>query len=492
MLRAGTKMQTLNRKNFNKNKYPTSIMQFGEGNFLRAFVDWQIDKLNEQTGLNAGVAIIRPIDYDSLPLLNTQDGLYTCIIRGINEQNKAVSEQRIISCVNEEIPVYKEFDNYLKLAENSDLKVIFSNTTEAGIEYIPEDKLSDTPAKAFPAKLTQWLFHRFKHFNGASSSGMIIIPCELIDYNGEKLKEIVLQYSQLWDLPSEFVNWLNEHNHFCSSLVDRIVTGFPRDEHQALQQQCGYYDNFMVTAEYFHLFVIQGPQHLADVLHLEGSDLNIKVVDDIAPYKQRKVAILNGAHTAMVPLAYMANIDSVGEALASPLLEKYVTKLIFDEVIPTLSLPKEELQIFANDVLNRFRNPYICHLLMSISLNSMTKFKTRLLPQLEQYISDYKTVPPLIATALAGQILFYRGERNGDKIELADSPKWLALFNEQWQQHQQGSITTNELVSSVLAANWHWDKDLNEIAGLTDKVTEQLSLMLSSSVEQTLVNLLES
>ncbi|WP_421420191.1 tagaturonate reductase (plasmid) [Pseudoalteromonas lipolytica] len=479
-------MYTLNRKNVNKNKYPTTIMQFGEGNFLRAFVDWQIDKLNEQTGLNAGVAIIRPIDYDTLPLLNTQDGLYTSIIRGINEQGESVSNERIISCVNEEIPIYKEFDKYLQLAESEDLKLIFSNTTEAGIEYISEDSLTDKPAKAFPAKLTQWLFHRFNHFNGASDRGMIIIPCELIDYNGEKLKEIVLKYCQLWDLPSEFVSWLNEHNYFCSSLVDRIVTGFPRDEHQHLQEQFGYYDNFMVTAEYFHLFVIQGPQHLADVLCLEGSDVNIKIVDDIAPYKQRKVAILNGAHTAMVPLAYMANIDSVGEALASPLIEKYASKLIFEEIIPTLSLPKDELQVFANDVLNRFRNPYICHLLMSISLNSMTKFKTRLLPQLEQYIVDNKTVPALIATAIAGQILFYRGERNGQPIELSDSPEWITLFKSIWQQHQDGAITLKELVSSVLGAEWHWEKDLNELTGLTDLVTEQLNSMLTTSVEETL------
>jgi len=187
-----------------------------------------------------------------------------------------------------------------------------------------------------------------------------------------------------------------------------------------------------------------------------------------------------------VPLAYMANIDSVGEALASPLIEKYVSKLIFDEIIPTLSLPKDELQVFANDVLNRFRNPYICHLLMSISLNSMTKFKTRLLPQLEQYIVDNKTVPALITTAIAGQILFYRGERNGQPIELSDSPEWITLFKSIWQQHHDGAITLKELVSSVLGAKWHWDKDLNELTGLTDLVTEQLNSMLTTSVEETL------
>lgn len=479
-------MQQLNRKNFNKNNYPTKIMQFGEGNFLRAFVDWQIDILNETTDLNAGIAIIRPIDYDALPLLNVQDGLYTSIIRGLNEAGEAVAEHRIISSVNEEIPVYKEFAKYMALAENPELKMIFSNTTEAGIEYIDTDKLTDAPAKAFPAKLTQWLHHRFEFFNGSSDSGVVIIPCELIDYNGEKLKEIVLQYCQLWQLSDTFVSWLNNDNDFCSTLVDRIVTGFPRDEHAELQEKLGYLDNFMVTAEHFHLFVIQGPDHLADLLCLEGSELNIKIVDDISPYKQRKVAILNGAHTAMVPLAYMANIDSVGEALAEPLFERYLTALISNEIIPTLDLPKDELQAFANDVLNRFRNPYIHHLLMAISLNSMTKVKTRLLPQLLTFVESKKTVPPMMAMALAGQILFFKGERNGEKIALSDSEQWLELFNTLWTSYTNKEIDITKLVSEVLGAQWHWEQDLNSVPGLTAQVSESLQAMLDQGVSAVL------
>ncbi|KTF17830.1 tagaturonate reductase [Pseudoalteromonas sp. 10-33] len=479
-------MKALNRKNFNKNKYPTKIMQYGEGNFLRAFIDWQIDKLNETTQLNAGVAVIRPIDYDALPLLNVQDGLYTTIIRGLNEQGESVADHRVISSINEEIPVYKEYSRYMKLAENPDLKIIFSNTTEAGIEYIDTDKLDDAPAKAFPAKLTQWLFHRFNHFNGSTEHGMVIIPCELIDYNGEKLKEIVHQYCQLWQLPNEFIQWLDNANHFCSSLVDRIVTGFPRDEHQQLQESLGYLDNFMVTAEYFHLFVIQGPQHLAQLLCLEGSDLNIKIVDDISPYKQQKVGILNGAHTALVPLAYMANIDSVGDALAEPLFEQYLTKLIFDEIIPTLDLPEDELKRFANDVLNRFRNPYICHLLLAISLNSMTKFKTRILPQLLTYAKTRQALPNMMALALAGQILFYRGIRNNEKIALTDAPQWLEVFDTIWQDFDKNTLSLEQLVSQVLGATWHWETNLNDIPALTDTATTHLRNMLTNGVADTL------
>lgn len=466
-------------------------MQFGEGNFLRAFVDWQIDILNETTDLNAGIAIIRPIDYDALPLLNVQDGLYTTIIRGLNEQGEAVANARIISSINEEIPVYKDFAKYMALAENPALKMIFSNTTEAGIEYIETDKLTDAPAKAFPAKLTQWLHHRFEFFNGSTDSGVVIIPCELIDYNGEKLKEIVLQYCELWQLSDEFVNWLADANDFCSTLVDRIVTGFPRDEHQQLQAEFGYLDNFMVTAEHFHLFVIQGPKHLAELLHLEGSDLNIKIVDDISPYKQRKVAILNGAHTALVPLAYMSNINAVGEALADPLFERYLESLIFNEIIPTLDLPQDELKAFANDVLNRFRNPYIHHLLMAISLNSMTKFKTRLLPQSLKFVESQKAVPTMMTMAIAGQILFFKGERNEEKIALSDSEQWLALFAKLWTGYNNKLININELVRGVLAAHWHWGQDLNEINGLTEQVSVHLEAMLTFGVANVLTQTLE-
>lgn len=465
-------------------------MQFGEGNFLRAFIDWQIDHLNEFNNLNAGISIIRPIDYDGLPLLNSQDGLYTTIVRGIDERGESVESVRIIGCVNEEIPIYKAFDQYMALAESSELKVIFSNTTEAGIEFIDSDKLDDAPAKAFPAKLTQWLYHRFQFFNGAADAGLMIIPCELIDYNGEKLKEIVLRYSQLWNLGDEFNQWLTQANHFCSTLVDRIVTGFPREEHAQLQEKFGYEDNFMVTSEYFHLFVIQGPKELEEVLHLKGSDLNILVVDDIYPYKQRKVAILNGAHTALVPLAFMAGLDAVGEAMDDSLFSVYVEKLMFSEIIPTLDLPKDDLESFANDVIKRFKNPFIHHLLLSIALNSMTKFHTRVIPQLLKYVEKNGQVPPLMASALAGQILLYRGLRNGQKVELTDTPKWMSEFEQLWQQFNQQKLTAKELVSQVLSASWHWEQDLTDIPGLVDKVSTTLDSFLAQGVRRTLTNTL--
>lgn len=250
-------MKTLNRRDFPGAQYPERIIQFGEGNFTR-FVDWQVDLLNEHTDLNAGVVIVRPIDSDFPPSLSTQDGLYTTIIRGLNEQGEAVSDARLIRSVNREINVYREYDAYLALAHNPDIRFVFSNTTEAGISYHAGDKFADAPAVSYPAKLTRLLFERFSHFHGATDKGWIIIPCELIDYNGDALQELVLRYAQEWELGAEFVAWLNTANTFCSTLVDRIVTGYPRDEVASLEAELGYHDSFLDTAEHFYLFVIQG------------------------------------------------------------------------------------------------------------------------------------------------------------------------------------------------------------------------------------------
>ncbi|WP_432460500.1 tagaturonate reductase [Agarivorans sp. QJM3NY_25] len=479
-------MNTLNRAQFEAKQYTTRVLQFGEGNFLRAFVDWQLDILNHQTDLDAGVAIVRPIDTDFPPLLNQQDGLYTTVIRGLNEDNQAVEETRIISSVNQELSVYQNYDEYLALAKDPNIQFIFSNTTEAGIAYNQQDKFTDTPASTFPAKLTCWLHARYLAFSGASDKGLFIIPCELIDYNGDKLKEIINQYIELWDLGSEFSSWVNEANTFCSTLVDRIVTGHPRDELASLEQKLGYHDQFMVTAEYFHLFVIQGPQALAEALKLEGQALNIKIVDDIKPYKERKVAILNGAHTAMVPVAYMSGIDTVGEAMQDQQLSKFVESLLSEEVIPALSLEKDELQAFADAVINRFKNPYIQHQLTSIALNSMTKWQTRLLPQLLTNAERNGKAPKLMSFAFAAQLLFYRGLRDGQSIPLNDDQHWLDLFSEQWQAVDSGQSTAAELVSKVLAKEKSWGQDLNQVPQFAQQVTAYLTAMLTAGTSAAL------
>ena len=300
----------LNREKLNLAKYPERIIQFGEGNFLRCFVDWQIDILNKETDFNSGVVVVRPINYDTVPLLDTQDGLYTAIIRGINEKGEVVKDYKIISSVNREIPVYKEFDEYLKLAHNPEMRFIISNTTEAGIVYSDKDKYEDRPQNTYPAKLTRLLHERFVAFNGDMTKGFILMPCELIDYNGEELKKIVLKYADLWKLGEEFKKWLIEGNIWCSTLVDRIVTGYPHAEKEELKKELGYEDRFMTTGEYFYLFVIQGPKDiLTKELKLDKVNLNILITEDLKPYKMRKVGILNGAHTSLVPVAYLYGIE---------------------------------------------------------------------------------------------------------------------------------------------------------------------------------------
>ncbi|MEM0671915.1 tagaturonate reductase [Dickeya oryzae] len=479
-------MQTLNRRDFPGRRHPDRVIQFGEGNFLRAFVDWQLDLLNEHTDLDAGIVVVRPIDTDFPPALDTQDGLYTTIIRGLNEQGNAVREPRLIRSVNREINVYRQFDEYLALAHDANIRFVFSNTTEAGISYHADDKLTDTPPASFPAKLTRLLFERFNHFNGAADKGWVLLPCELIDYNGEKLKELVLRYAAQWALPAAFITWLNEHNTFCSTLVDRIVTGYPRNEVDALQQELGYQDTFLDTAEYFYLFVIQGPQWLADELRLNQLKLNVRIVDDIKPYKERKVAILNGAHTALVPVAFLAGLDTVGESMNDAQIGKFVETTIAEEIVPVLDLPHEELMSFAEAVLSRFRNPFIQHQLLSIALNGMTKFRTRILPQLLTYRERHNALPKRLTFALAALIAFYRGERNDDRYPLQDDAHWLERYEVLWSGVRAGTTSLAQVVNAVLSDAEHWEQDLTLVPGLAALVTEQLQAIVERGMRDAL------
>jgi tagaturonate reductase len=475
-------VKSLNRRDFPGASYPERIIQFGEGNFLRAFVDWQIDLLNEHTDLNAGVTIVRPIDSDFPPSLSEQDGLYTTLIRGLNEQGEAVSDARLIRSVNREINVYRQYDEYLKLAHNPDIRFVFSNTTEAGISYHAGDRFEDAPAVSFPAKLTRLLFERYSHFDGAQDKGWVMIPCELIDYNGDALRELVLRYAREWNLAEGFIRWLNDANTFCSTLVDRIVTGYPRDEAEQIEQQLGYRDTFLDTAEHFYLFVIQGPKSLAQELRLDKLALNVLIVDDIKPYKARKVAILNGAHTALVPVAFMAGLDTVGEAMSDAQICAFVEKAIRDEIIPVLDLPKEELLSFAQAVTGRFRNPYIRHQLLSIALNGMTKFRTRILPQLLAAQQANGKLPARLTFALAALIAFYQGERGGESYPLQDDAHWLERYGQWWPAYRDGQMGVRSLVEQVLGDKAHWECDLLAVPGLVDQVTVNLEAILSKGM----------
>ena len=473
----------LTREELNLPKYGEKVIQFGEGNFLRCFFDWQLDIINKNTDLNAGVAVVRPIDFDAVPLLDTQDGLYTAIIRGINESGEVVKDYTIISSINREIPIYKNFQEYLQLAHNPEMRFIVSNTTEAGIAFSAEDKYEDAPQSTFPGKLTRLMHERFVTFNGDMTKGFILMPCELIDYNGEELRKMVLKYADLWNLGEDFKNWLINGNIWCSTLVDRIVTGYPRGEKEELTKELGYEDNFITTGEYFYLFVIQGPKDiLTKELKLEGLNLNILIVDDLKPYKMRKVGILNGAHTAMVPVSYLYGIDTVREAMENDDIRNFIELAIDEEIIPALDMDEKELKEFKDAVVNRFKNPYVKHMLMDISLNSMAKYKSRILPQVLETYKRTGKLPKKLLFSLAALIRFYKGVReNGDAIQLRDDRHHLDMYADLWQESNYENI-----VKSVLGLENHWDMDLNSVEGMTELVAKYLENIDKNGVKKAL------
>jgi tagaturonate reductase len=442
---------------------PIKILQFGQGDFMRGFFDWQVDLLNERTGLNAGIVIVRPRGGSAAPLLDTQDGLFTVLVRGLDDTGAPVEQYRTVTCVQREIDPATMYSDYLALAANPDLRFIVSNTTEAGITTNDTDRRDDAPPLTFPAKLTQWLYARYRAFDGAADKGVVLLPCELIDKNGAALKAALLHYARLWALPPGFAGWLDSACTFCNTLVDRIVTGYPSADAARIEADLGYADPFLVAAEYYYLFVIEGPAWVGAALHLDGAGLNIKLVDDITPYKKRKVGILNGAHTTLVPVALLAGLASVGEAVDDAQVGAFLRAAIADDIIPALDMDRAELDAFAADVLRRFRNPAIDHRLAAIALNSWSKFAARVLPQLLRYAELHDgRLPPRLVLAMAATMVLYRG----GTIELADDPATLAWFRAGWTRVTAGAWTLADLAAGWLAHAPLWGRDLNAVPGL--------------------------
>jgi tagaturonate reductase len=382
-----------------------------------------------------------------------------------------------MNSISRGINPYRDYNEYLKLAENPEIRFIVSNTTEAGIAFDENDKLNEGCQKSFPGKLTALLFERFKAFNGANDKGLIIIPCELIDRNGEKLKEIVFKYAEIWNLGQDFVNWINDANTFCCSLVDRIVPGYPRDTIDEITAELGYEDKLVNVGEIFHLWVIEGPQAIKDELPIEKAGLNIKVVDDMTPYRTRKVRILNGPHTAMVPVAYLYGLETVGESVDHEVIGKFVHDVIYDEICETLDLPHAELVEFSDAIIERFQNPYVKHYLMSIALNSMSKYKTRDLPSVTEFLKRKGTLPKKLVFSLASLIEFYKGKRGEETINLADDDDILELYKGVWSSCDGSEEGLRNVVTQVLAYEKNWGMNLNEIPNLTDEVAKYLILI---------------
>ncbi len=469
--------------------YPEKVLQFGEGNFLRAFVDWMIDKANREGIYQGSIVLCQPIEKGLKDMINAQDGVYTLAMRG-SENGKAVENIEVITSVSRCINPYedKDYDALMDLAKSPDLEVVVSNTTEAGIAYHAGDKLTDRPPVSFPAKVTAFLYERYRAFDGAADKGLLFLPVELIDNNGAELKRIVLQYADEWDLGDGFVNWVENANEFTSTLVDRIVTGYPRDEVNYFEEKLGYKDNIIDTSELFNLWVIEGDKKWADKLPVHRTDAHVIWTDDVKPYKKRKVRILNGAHTSTVLAVYLAGFDIVMDFMKDDTFRTFMNDVIYKEVIPTLDLPKKELEDFAAAVNDRFANPYIKHKLLDISLNSCSKFNARCLPSLLGYVEEKKELPKCLTFSLAAFIKFYQGEmkdgaytgtrKDGTTYPIRDDADVLEFFSDIWSR-----LDADGIAQAVLSKTEFWSgKDLTEVPGLKDAVAGYLKEMETEDV----------
>ena len=426
-----------NIKEFQKPVRQVRVIQFGEGGFLRGFVDWMLQKMNEQGIFDGSVAVVQPIEKGLCDLLTSQNCLYTHIIRGAEGMEKTV-----VDVISHCVKPYEDFEAYLALAENPDARFIVSNTTESGITFRAEDKITDAPFVSFPAKLTLVLKRRFELGLG----GFILLPCELIDRNGDNLKKTVLQYAELWNLGAEFTAWIEKENIFCNTLVDRINTGYPKDEVLDL----GYEDQMVNTSEFFHLWVIETEYDLEKELPFSKAGLNVIVTKDaLERYRTRKVRILNGAHTSMVPYALLSGLDTVKSCMDDEKMSAYLRACLFEEIIPSMDMAREELLDYAESVLVRFSNPYIKHYLAAISLNSVSKFRVRVLPSILQYREKFGKNPKNLLFSFAKLIEFYKlGTPD-------DAPEVMAYMK---------NATIREILSNVD----YWGEDLSE---LTEEVS---------------------
>lgn len=475
--------------------YPEKVLQFGEGNFLRAFVDWMIDKANRDGIYQGSIVLCQPIAQGLKDMINAQDGVYTLAMRGA-ENGQPVENIEVITSVSRCINPYENYEDLMEIARSTDLEVVVSNTTEAGIAYHEGDRLTDRPPVSFPAKVTAFLYERYKAFNGDPQKGLLFLPVELIDNNGAELKRIVLKYAEEWELGQEFTEWVNTANEFTSTLVDRIVTGYPRDEISYFEEKLGYKDNIIDTSELFNLWVIEGDKKWADKLPVHKTDANVIWTDDVKPYKKRKVRILNGAHTSTVLAAYLAGFDIVGDFMKDDTVRTFMNDVIYKEVIPTLDLPKEELESFAAAVNDRFANPYIKHNLLDIALNSCSKFNARCLPSLLGYVEEKGKLPKCLTFSLAAFIKFYQGEwkdgvytgtrKDGTQYPLRDDEAVIRFFADAWAEND-----AEKTAESVLSNKDFWSgKDLTEVSGLKDAVAGYLKEMDKKEIKEIMAELI--
>lgn len=475
-------MDRLNAGMLKAPERPVRVLQFGEGNFLRAFVDYMIDIANEKAGFNGSVVLVKPISFGNLDAFHEQDCRYTVMLRGLVD-GKPVEMSRGITSVSDAVDAYGEYEKYAAYARLDTLRFIVSNTTEAGIVLDESDRFDLCPPNTYPGKLCKFLYERAEAFGYAADKGLIILPVELIDDNGIALKRCVKALARLWKLGERFEAWLDEACVFTSTLVDRIVTGYPRDEAEAIWEKLGYEDRLLVTGEPFALWVIESEKDISGELPLPDCGLPVIFTDNQKPYKQRKVRILNGAHTSFVPAAFLCGYDYVLDAMNDSMIQTFMQKTLYDEVIPTLSLPKEDLMAFAEAVTGRFMNPYIKHALLSICLNSVSKWRARCMPSLLGYVEKEHKLPPHLTFSLAALMALYHGGqlkdgaleclRDGQPYTLRDDAAVLAFFAKNNQK------SAAELTRMFLSNTGFFGQDLTQVPGLEAAVAAALEDVLT-------------
>ena len=475
---------------------PEKVLQFGEGNFLRAFVNYWLDVSNEKAGWNGKCVLVQPIASGLAEIINEQEGLYTLYLRG-RENGEKVDKKRVISSVSQCLNPYeqKDFDSMMKVAVSDDLEYVVSNTTEAGIVYDPACKPTDRPCSSFPGKLTQVLYQRWR----AGKSGLVILSCELIDNNGKELLKCVNQYVDQWQLEDGFKKYVHEDCTFCSTLVDRIVPGRVKDADEVakMETENGYHDELIDVGEIFGVWNIEGPEWLEEKLPFKAAGLNCPVVPDVTPYKKRKVRILNGAHTGFVLGAYLAGFDIVRDCMQDDTVRGFMNKMLYEEVIPTLPLDKKDLENFASAVQDRFNNPFVNHELMSISLNSTSKWRARNMPSFLEYQEKTGELPPCLTVSFAAYIAFFSNDiqelndkgsvcrrRKGNEYICSDD-RWVLEF---YFAHKDDSVS--DLVHAVMTNEQMWGQDLTLVPGFENAVIASLEKIRTQGALQAMKDLL--
>lgn len=468
------------------------IIQFGEGNFLRAFVEWIAQQMNYS------VAIVKPRPGNTLDALRAQGCRYHVNLQGLLN-GKTIDTMEEITCVTTAVNPYEDHEAFLALAEDAEARFIVSNTTEAGITFDPVCRLNDTPPTSYPAKLTQLLYHRFRTFNSDPAKGFIILPCELVFGNGHLLEQCVHQYINLWATEigsdfDDFSHWVQQSCHFCTTLVDRIVPGYPKKNAESLQARLPQHDPLLVQAEPYHLWVIEAAKNLsleqlAREFPADKAGLHVVLTHDESPYHERKVTLLNGPHTVLSPVAFLAGLNIVRDACQHEVIGPFVRRVMFDELLPTLNLPEDELRRFGNDVMERFCNPFVDHQLTSIMLNSFPKFQTRDLPGLKTYLMRKGTLPKGIVLGLAAICIYYKGGQRADgtPIQPNDDPRIMQLLTDLWATGDVHKVAEGVLAAKELI--WTEHGDLNTIPGLTDLLAEDITSILEKGMMETVKGL---